>query len=290
MAEFTASYRVEVRMSRRRFSFIGFGTLWAAFLALTLAAFLPAPTHAQTTAPPLTNDDVIKMVQAKLPDAVVVAKIRTSPCKFDTSPDTLIKLKRAGVSDPVLQAMTESAAPTPAPPANPVPPALGSREAATVLVPGLPSQFGAYYKDPDKGWVALEQAPAERIMTKGGGRVLLQGGFGSIKSVQVYTGAEAPVQIHESTPVFYVRGLAASGRGIVIVRMDKKKDQRELQVGSAGAFSSNAGYKPSDLRHVAVAHISNDVVSVVPKTGLDSGEYALDLRAGIYDFGIKRAQ
>jgi hypothetical protein len=235
-----------------------------------LAVFMPARARAQA-ATPLTNDDVIKMVQAKLPDAIVVTKIKSSPCKFDTNADTLIKLKQAGVSDAVLQAMAEGAAPSTAP------------------VPGLPSQFGAYYKDPAKGWVALEQAPAARMKTKGAGKVILTGGFGSTKAVQVYTGAEAPVQIHESSPTFYVRGLAGSGRGIVIVRMDQKKDRRELQVASAG-LSFNGGYKSSDLRDVAVVHISNDVVSVVPKTGLDLGEYALDFGSGPYDFGIKPAE
>jgi len=75
-----------------------------------------------------TNDYVIKLVQAKLPDAVVLAKIRSSACAFDLRTDALIKLKRAGVSDAILQAMVEAmkppaqaaepaAAPAPAAPA-----------------------------------------------------------------------------------------------------------------------------------------------------------------------------
>jgi hypothetical protein len=63
--------------------------------------------------PGLTNDDIIKLVQAKLPDSVVIAKIKSSSCDFDTSTDGLIKLKQAGVSDSVLQAVVE------APPSNP---------------------------------------------------------------------------------------------------------------------------------------------------------------------------
>ena len=45
----------------------------------------------------LTNEDVMKMVQAKLADAIIVAKVRSSTCQFDTSTDALIKLKGAGV-------------------------------------------------------------------------------------------------------------------------------------------------------------------------------------------------
>jgi tetratricopeptide (TPR) repeat protein len=55
-----------------------------------------------------TNDDVIKLVQAKLPDAIVLEKIRSSVCAFDLRTDALIKLKRAGVSDAILQAMVQA--------------------------------------------------------------------------------------------------------------------------------------------------------------------------------------
>jgi cobalamin biosynthesis Co2+ chelatase CbiK len=48
------------------------------------------------------------MVEAKLPDSVIIAKIRNSKSKFDTSTDGLIKLKQAGVSDAVIQVMAET--------------------------------------------------------------------------------------------------------------------------------------------------------------------------------------
>jgi tetratricopeptide (TPR) repeat protein len=64
----------------------------------------PSPVPAQG----LTNDDIIKLVQAKLPDSVVITKIKSSSCDFDTTPDALINLKRAGVSDSVLQAIVDA--------------------------------------------------------------------------------------------------------------------------------------------------------------------------------------
>jgi len=63
----------------------------------------PAPSG-----PALTNDDVIKLVKEKLPDSVILAKIKSSACDFDTSTDGLIKLKRAGISDAVLQAIVDA--------------------------------------------------------------------------------------------------------------------------------------------------------------------------------------
>jgi hypothetical protein len=59
------------------------------------------------------------MVQAKLGDSLIIAKIKSSASGFDTSTDGLVKLKQADVSDAVLQAMVE----TPASAAPPVPPA-----------------------------------------------------------------------------------------------------------------------------------------------------------------------
>src|SRR5258708_39177150 len=39
----------------------------------------------QSTSTGLTNDDIIKLVQAKLPDSIVIAKIKSSTCDFDTT-------------------------------------------------------------------------------------------------------------------------------------------------------------------------------------------------------------
>ena len=64
----------------------------------------------------LTNDSVIGLVKAGLPESVVIQKIRSTAAaerKFDTSTDGLIKLKKAGVPDKVIEAMV-SAPGTPA--------------------------------------------------------------------------------------------------------------------------------------------------------------------------------
>jgi tetratricopeptide (TPR) repeat protein len=69
----------------------------------------PRPGHgSQTSSAILTNDDIIKLVQAKLPDSIVIAKIKSSSSEFDTSTEALIKLKQAGVSEPVLQAILDA--------------------------------------------------------------------------------------------------------------------------------------------------------------------------------------
>ncbi len=69
-----------------------------------------APAAAQPAAPAgptLTNEDVVKLVKAKLPESVIIKKISNSSCAFDTDPDALIKLKQAGVSEAVIDAMVD---------------------------------------------------------------------------------------------------------------------------------------------------------------------------------------
>jgi hypothetical protein len=87
----------------------------------------PAPAETAEANPALlTNGMVIRMARAKLGDAVILDKIRTSQCDFNTSTDALIDLKQAGVSDAVLQAMIAAAGapaaePAPAQPPEPSP-------------------------------------------------------------------------------------------------------------------------------------------------------------------------
>jgi len=54
---------------------------------------------------PLTNDDVIAMVHKKLPESVVLSAIQAGPAKFNTSPNELIRLNAAGVTEKELNAM-----------------------------------------------------------------------------------------------------------------------------------------------------------------------------------------
>ncbi len=56
---------------------------------------------------PLTIDQIIQMVAAKLPDDVIITTLQNSGSKFDLSPDALIKLKTSGVSDAVIRTMTQ---------------------------------------------------------------------------------------------------------------------------------------------------------------------------------------
>lgn len=79
---------------------------------LTLANPLrqePTKAQPQSSVPEITNKDVLDMVKSGLATEIVVAKIKASPGKFDTSAATLAELKSANVPDAVIMAMVGGA-------------------------------------------------------------------------------------------------------------------------------------------------------------------------------------
>lgn len=72
---------------------------------LVVAGFMTFSLAAQQAQQPLTNAGVIKMVKAKLSESVVVATIQSSPANFDISPDGLIALQKAGVTQNEMDAI-----------------------------------------------------------------------------------------------------------------------------------------------------------------------------------------
>jgi hypothetical protein len=67
----------------------------------------------------LTNKEVLAMIKGGLTPEVVIAKIKTSRCNFDTDPTQLTELKSKGVPNEVIQAMIQ--APCGMPKATPAP-------------------------------------------------------------------------------------------------------------------------------------------------------------------------
>ena len=86
-------------------------------LAYVLLAFAPFAVIAQESRQPITNADVLSMTKSGLGEQTIVLAIQQGPTAFDTSPQALVELKKAGVTDGVLNLMlsaskTSSVAPT----------------------------------------------------------------------------------------------------------------------------------------------------------------------------------
>jgi hypothetical protein len=278
-------------MSRPGFSFLGLVTLLGAFLVLMLAVFLPARARAQA-AVPLNNDDVIKMVQAKLPDGVIVAKIKSSPCKFDTSLDALIKLRQAGISDAVMQAMAEAGAPaassTPGPAVKQPPPDPND--------PLAEHDPGIYYVRQNAGGRQMsELEPTAYSGAKTGG-VFTSGltyGIKKAKWKAIVRGGRANLRITEHAPTFYFyfeqkhgtlsySGVPASAfmfgglstpSQFTLVRLDPKKDHRELIVGQWSMYGASSGTREKDVVEFDLKKVAPGIYEVTPRNNLEPGEY-----------------
>lgn len=83
-------------------------------LAILVSATIAFPVFTASSEEVLHNDSVVQLINLKLGDSVVIQKIKTSQCDFDTTVEAMAKLKAAGVSNDVILAMvaTKSTPPT----------------------------------------------------------------------------------------------------------------------------------------------------------------------------------
>ena len=83
--------------------------LYLLLAALLVAIGAPAIALAHSMdVTPLSNKDILMMVERKLTPEVIVQTIKTSPCTFDTFPSVMKELKRRGVPEEVLEAMIDA--------------------------------------------------------------------------------------------------------------------------------------------------------------------------------------
>jgi len=88
-----------------------FHTVLFAALCLVVSGSVPASQDTQTPkgiVKPLTNANVLDMLDDDLSQEIVIDKIAASACEFDTSPAALKVLKAAHVPDAVILAMVQA--------------------------------------------------------------------------------------------------------------------------------------------------------------------------------------
>jgi hypothetical protein len=77
-------------------------------LLLSLTPSLTAAPAGEADITPLSNKDVLVMVQQRVSEEAIIKAIQSSPCTFDTFPPVLKDMKRRGVPEAVLQAMLQA--------------------------------------------------------------------------------------------------------------------------------------------------------------------------------------
>jgi hypothetical protein len=80
----------------------------------------------------LSNTEVIEMTKAGLAQTVILNKIKSSEGRFDVSVNGLVEMKKAGVSDEVINALLESK-PVPPTAADPTPATVSAKRASPLF-------------------------------------------------------------------------------------------------------------------------------------------------------------
>ena len=192
----------------------------------------------------IDNDTIVRMAKAGIGDDLLVQTIQLQPGRYDTSPDALIALKQAGISDRVLSTIqahgtglavranrAQSLEPVPAPPVPPPPGVEG---------------IGLYYKNARGVWVPME---SEIVHIKSGGFLKSTLTHNIIKEDHngVVTGTEAklvlprPIEFLIYTP----DGVSASEYELIRFRLNSK--DREFRVLTGGIIHSSGGAQRDDV-------------------------------------------
>ncbi len=225
-------------------------------------------------AAPMTNADVIKMVEAKLDAGIIISAVKGSEGGFDTSAEGIIALSKAGVPSPVIDAIIQKKSGASAP-------ASGSTTAAAASDVMKPSEVIMIDGAESKAMQYLN--PQTRSAARGLG-------FGGVASYSVLRGAAATLRTKNTAPSFLVavpnQAQAASYFTLASFAV-RKNASREVMIGG-GYMSYSTGIHPDRVmavkseKHSDQARAPKDftIYKITPEKALVAGEYAVILYSG----------
>jgi hypothetical protein len=257
------------------------------FVVLSIASIATQQMSAQgsNAQEVLTNDSIIKLVQANVGESVILEMIQSHPARFSMTTDGIVQLKQQGVPENIISAMiakgsasSNSAAATGQPsghPENSPNPSSG---------PACPSQLGAYYLD-GSSWKSMSQ-----VMSEGSSAHVKPIPFAtSAKGVMRFRDAAAPITLGES-PKFCLRGNTQFSRNIVIAALDVKSDHREIETVHIGQYSgAKTGIPDNKIQPIEVKTLSDSSIEISVRNTLRPGQYMIFPmgQGGMgYDFGV----
>ncbi len=183
----------------------------------------------------LTNDSIVKMVKSGFGESLIVSMVQGQPGKYSLSPDELMKLKDAGVSEKILTAMASkgsgggSAAPGAAP--------SGAAAGDSDIPQGI--DIGVYYKKAG----AWEEMLPEVVNWKTGGVLkhiatagVVKGDVnGHIQSAHSRNSLKSPIEV-----------LIYSSEGVAIteyqlIHLHENPDNREFRTVTGGVMHEEGG-------------------------------------------------
>ena len=199
----------------------------------------------------MSNQDVAKMVEAGLPEDIVIAAIkRATERAFDLSASGLVALNARGVPGAVLRVMMDPTGPS-QPPVEPQPAAPAAPAPEPPTVP-MPTEIGVYAISDGK----LIEVQPEIVNWRTGGFLKSMATAG-IKGPHVNGWVSSPasrLQVPHDAELLIMTPEGFAATEYQLLRLNTKKDRREFRtmtmgmLGAKGGSSENAVVFESEKR------------------------------------------
>ncbi len=247
-----------------------FKRIGVALIALALC-ILSQP--AMSIEKPLTNDDVVAMIKAGLGDDLVIAKIGSArELNLDVAPETLIKLKKEGVSKAVLDAMIRSSSGGMS---------AGGPAGRAEGRPGGQLKTGVRLITNERTYDLMSIAGAESSTFA----------YVTMLLWNNYPGIHAETRTKDRDAYLLLQSDKSPTGRYYIVRLDsnQRSSDRSLKMGREGLFSSRSIGHPDNTWTITfdVTQEREGLWRLKPKSPLKPDEYGLWMGTGeLYDFGV----
>jgi hypothetical protein len=269
------------------------------FYLLVSGLLLVDIAHAQSTPEVLDNQSVIDMYKAGLSKDLLMSKIESSECHFNTSTQGLIELKKAHVPESIISTMMKQGdkkATVKATTTTTMVAAPASKDVKTA-----PTKNNSAAPDLDilnlvHAWNKgnNQTLPLEKTTATMKSRTKAMG-YGGVNVVFEVSGDRSPVRLAEgSQTVFLVNTGGSIPDGFVLYKLSVKKKYREAittNVSGMGQMKGSEG-----VISVNIKSVKNGMFELAPATPLAKGEYFFAQRtnsnalttsnADVYTFGI----
>lgn len=264
-------------------------------------------TSGTQPAPSLTVDDICRLVQAGISEDLIIAKLRKNGKAFDLSTDELLKLKKAGVTDRILNVMMDPGQPAPAPAAVPPAtlPAAGALAPGTAVpgtpapatpAPGIPDEVGVYWTEHNGELHRIEGIAVSNMRTGSTFASRMTLGIKRMRINAQLNGPHAQLRIKERQPQFYFYLPEDASIGdYLLLRLAQRSDVRQIEIGEKTMWKEQAGVDHAKEVSFTYKRVKNRLYLLSPNSELDLGEYGFYIASGvelkkatgrIYDFGI----
>lgn len=217
----------------------------------------------------------MKMVEAKVPESIIVSRVKKNGKPFDLTTDQLVSLKKASASDAFVEFLMDPSKPyTPsaAAPAAPVPSTVEPKPSASAAADAQKTSLdiGVYLK---KGSDWMELRP-EIVNWKTGGTIKSLASAGVVKK-DLNGNIDGPTSknsVKSPLEVLIVAPEGVAAEEYQFLRLRVNKDYREFRSVTGGILNQRSGAMRDLIPFESKKLASRQFVVIVPQT-IGAGEY-----------------